>query len=225
MRYDFALYKESKIKDKRRKLIMESCFNLAVKLGIRHVTIENIMQNIHFEFRTFYNYYSSIDVLLEDIMINAMLTLYDYKNFEFSEESSIYEILVSYGDQFIAHAFKIYDVVVFIDDYDHHFSHGYISNRYTEMINQVLSMPLYKITNTPVLSKAFKDLDDETITENVKMFTSTLFVYISRLIRRESIYSHNVTFLSKKALENLKNALAYAISQNVQATIVSKKNH
>ena len=218
MRYDFALYNESKIKDKRRKLIMESCFSLSVKLGIRHVTIENIMQQIHFEFRTFYNYYSSIDVLLEDIMINAMLTLYDFKQFEFSSEANIHEILLSYGDQFIAHAYNIRDIVVFIDDYDHHFSHGYISERYTEMIQRVLSYPLHKIETTPILRSAFAGLDETVIIEHIKMFTSTLFVYISRLLRRENIYSHNVTFLSKTGLQNLKNALALAISQKLVET-------
>ena len=215
--FDAIQYNESKTKNKRRKLILESCFKLCVQNGIRHLTIEQLMSAAHFEFRTFYNYYESVNILLEDIMISAMLAVYDYEYFRFYEGESLFDILMQYGDQFIAHAYELRDVVIYIDDYDHHFTFEYVSERYTEMVKRILTYPMLTIQKFPVLAKAFENIEPTIILENIQMFTSTLFIYLSRLIRRENIYSHNLTFLSQEGLHNLKRSLAVAVSQRLES--------
>jgi len=211
--FDNLQYSESPTKTKRRKMLLKACFEVASESKIKNLTIESVMHAINFEVRTFYNYYPSLNHALEDVMIEAMKIIYDPNHYTFENIHSLYEFYETLGTQFITHLENHPKVVAFADEYDHLLVDTYYTNKYAQLVLDLKQTPkLVLAQNQQLLSLDFFKLD-ETLSNNIEFFISTLFVYESRLIRRKSIYDNEVTFIKKENIYMLLKMLCASLSK------------
>lgn len=206
---------ESKAKKRRRLMIMRETFELCVKEGIRNLTIPKIMTGVRMDVRSFYNYYSSLDVLMEDLMMLCMAEFYRFDYLDFSKATSLFEVFKTLGTQFVSNGFKQKSLVLFMEDFDHQYNRNYISERYSELMKELFQFPLTIIQQNPDLHIYARHYDNAKLLEAAQFYVSSLFSSLARLIRRENIYRNQVALLSHQSLEILIENLAYSVSEKL----------
>ncbi|MCF0105943.1 MAG: TetR/AcrR family transcriptional regulator [Holdemanella sp.] len=117
-----SMYDESRIKKKKREMILETAFRLFVKEGIEAVSMMEIADACGLQRRTLYNYYNTKEQIALDLMgcwYKDIGTIRAIPNYEGMDS---YQKLKVAADCYFEYAITHMDEFIFTFHYDHYFA-------------------------------------------------------------------------------------------------------
>jgi AcrR family transcriptional regulator len=135
---------ESQTLTKNRNKILKAALDVFLRDGIANATIAQIAEKAKVTKRTIFNYYSSKDLLAEDLQIRTIQKLSQHQAVDFSLDVNELAKIRNFLDSFIQTNPNAIKMIKYVAAFDNYYVNGYPTENYGKEVAKIVE-PFYQL--------------------------------------------------------------------------------
>lgn len=180
-------YRESPVKEAKRKEIILGAKLIFIDRGIHYVTMKDIASACNVSLRSLYYYYLSKEDLAVDVMIFAMTELGDIFSTGYDDGLNAYENLAVMLHHLGNQLNQRKDVIKYITAFDFYFFKSYPNERYSTFLKSFQqNNEIAKIVETSLIDHSI-DYHKRNPYELLSSIMQALLAFAQKMIYREDV--------------------------------------